>query len=64
MYLIPCGVILKVGKCVLQLVENLAFNPCLHIASISKCVLLVELKQLQNPAFGSWSGLTAVVSPV
>ena len=47
------ALILKVGKCVLQLVENLAFMLCLHIASIGKCVLLIELKQLQKSAFGS-----------
>ena len=46
----PCtlflvALILKVSKCVLQLVENLAFNPCLHRASIGKCVLQIELKR-------------------
>ena len=46
MYLIPCGMILKVGKYVLQLVKNLAFISCVHLASIGKCVLQVELKQM------------------
>ena len=45
MYLIPCGVILKVGKCVLQLVDNLAFTLWLHRASIGKYVLQIELKR-------------------
>ena len=38
-----CGLILKVGKLVLQLVENLAFMPCVHLESICKCVLQFEL---------------------
>ena len=38
--------ILKVCKYVLQLVENLAFMPCVHLESICKCVLQFELKFL------------------
>ena len=55
--------ILKVGKCVLQLVENLAFIPCVHLASIGKYVLRIELKLCARFAFslGGCGGLTAHV---
>ena len=42
------ALILKVCKCVLQLVENLAFMPSVHLESICKCVLQFELKFLIN----------------
>ena len=51
MYLIPCGMILKVGKCVLQLVENLAFILCVQLASMGKCVLQIELMQCAFSVF-------------
>ena len=37
------ALILKVCKCVLQLVENLAFMPWVHLESTCKCVLQFEL---------------------
>ena len=46
MYLLVVALILKVGKCVLQLVGNLAFLLCVHLASIGKLVLQIELKQV------------------
>ena len=46
----PCtlflvALILKVGKCVLQLVENLAFIVVCIACQLCKCVLLIELKR-------------------
>ena len=46
MYLLVVALILKVGKCVLQLVGNLAFLLYVHLASIGKLVLQIELKQV------------------
>ena len=45
MYLIPCGVILKVCKCVLQLVENLTLTLVCIACQLCKYVLQIELKR-------------------
>ena len=45
MYLIPCSVILKVCKCVLQLVENLTLTLVCIASQFGKCVLQIELKR-------------------
>ena len=39
------ALILKVGKCVLQLVENLAFIVVCIVRQFGKCVLQIELKR-------------------
>ena len=47
------ALILKVCKCVLQLVENLAFMPCVHLASICNWVVV-------ESQFVLFSGLSVV----
>ena len=61
MYLLVVALILKVGKYVLQLVENLAFNSCLHRASIDKCVLQIELKRSAICVFSGQSEVPACI---
>ena len=53
------ALILKVCKCVLQLVENLAFMSCVHLESICKCVLQLSCSLKAVCAFSELSVVPA-----
>ena len=63
MYLVVVALILKVGKCVLQLVWNLAFLLCVHLASIGKYVLQIELTQNVQSLFSVFVAVGGLTGP-